>query len=280
MSIAPVDTLAARVKATQLKASLLAAAAARIGRTTAPYSDLTSATPLRVALSSTACIRTSNGYSTPRPTRPQRPPRADGDPAITSPPNPSFTMLGQIDWDDTTSILRGCTPVFDALSRHPTLLARLVADVAEDSHLADMCEGYDFMHKLVLYDAAEHSVRLRLHIYQAGFFDRPHNHRWSFASHILRGGYVHRIFGRDDQFGADTDPASLLPIHERREQPGSTYALHHTQRAHHVQAEADTISLLVQQGTVSQTAVPDPRLCWWILLGLRFGARITRTALQ
>lgn len=170
---------------------------------------------------------------------------------MTSPPHPSFARLGQIDWDDTTSILRECTPLFDALTSDPTLLATLVAGVAYDSHLADMCEGYDFMHKLVLYDAAELGVRLRLHLYQTGFFDRPHNHRWSFASHILRGGYVHRIFGRDDQFGEDTDPHSLHPIHERLEQPGSTYALHHTS-VHSVQAEADTISLLVRGPSAKQ----------------------------
>jgi hypothetical protein len=160
-------------------------------------------------------------------------------------------MLGQIDWDDTTSILWGCTPLFDALAGDPALLAALVAGAADDPHLAEMCEGYDFMHKLVLYDAAELNVRLRLHVYRSGFFDRPHNHRWSFASHILRGGYVHRIFGRDDDFDEDTHTDSLLPIHERLEQPGSTYALHHTS-VHTVQAEADTISLLVRGPAAKQ----------------------------
>lgn len=170
---------------------------------------------------------------------------------MTSPPHPRFAALSQIDWDDTTSILRECTPLFDTLTSDPTVLARLVAGVADDPHLADMCEGYDFMQKLVLYDAADLGVRLRLHLYQPGFFDRPHNHRWSFASRILRGGYVHRIFGRDDQFGEDTDPDGLLPIHERLEQPGSTYALHHTS-VHTVQAEADTISLLVRGPSTKQ----------------------------
>lgn len=170
---------------------------------------------------------------------------------MTSPPHPSFAVLGKIDWDDTTSILRGCTPLFDKLGGDPALLAELVTRVAEDPHLSEMCEGYDFMHKLVLYDATELNVRLRLHVYQAGFFDRPHNHRWSFASHILRGGYVHRIFGRDDQFGEDTDPNSMLPIHERLERPGSTYALHHTS-VHTVQAEADTISLIVRGPSAKQ----------------------------
>ncbi|MFD5089220.1 hypothetical protein ACFWMR_01370 [Amycolatopsis thailandensis] len=170
---------------------------------------------------------------------------------MTSSPHPSFAALGHIDWNDTTSILRGCTPVFQSLASDPLLLSALVAGIADDSHLADMCEGYDFMHKLVLYDATDLGVRLRLHVYREGFFDRPHNHRWSFASHILRGGYTHRIFGRDDQFGEDTDPDSLLPIHERFEQPGSTYALHHTS-VHTVQAEADTISLLVRGPSAKQ----------------------------
>ena len=38
---------------------------------------------------------------------------------MTSSPHPSFAQLGQIDWDDTTSILRGCTPLFDTLTRTP-----------------------------------------------------------------------------------------------------------------------------------------------------------------
>lgn len=170
---------------------------------------------------------------------------------MTSPPHPSFAPLSQINWDDTTSILRGCTPLFGTLRSDPALLAKLVVGVAEDPHLREMCEGYDFMHKLVLYDAIDLNVRLRLHLYQAGFFDRPHNHRWSFASHILRGGYIHRIFGRDDQFGEHTDPNSLLPIHERLEQSGSTYALHHTS-VHTVHAQADTISLLIRGPATKQ----------------------------
>jgi len=52
-------------------------------------------------------------------------------------------------------------------------------------------------------------------------------------------------------FGEDTDPASLLPIHERLEQPGSTYVLHHTS-VHTVQAEADTISLLIRGPSAKQ----------------------------
>lgn len=164
---------------------------------------------------------------------------------MTNLPHPSFASLAKIDWDDTASILHGCAPVFNALTDEPGLLTGLLARIGGDPHLVEMCEGYDFMHKLVLYDNIELNIRLRLHLFQGGNFDRPHNHRWSFASRILRGNYVHRIFGRDDQFREDTDQDDLLPIHERVERGGSTYALHHTS-VHAIQAEADTISLLVR----------------------------------
>ena len=164
---------------------------------------------------------------------------------MTYPPHPTFAALRQIDWDDTSSILHGCTELLDALDGDRSLLADLVAQVGQDPHLADMCEGYDFMRKIVLHDARDLNIRLRLHLYQAGFFDRPHNHRWSFASRILHGSYTHRVFGSDDQFVEDTDPHTLRPVYKRVEGPGSTYALHHTS-VHTVQAEADTISLLVR----------------------------------
>jgi hypothetical protein len=162
-----------------------------------------------------------------------------------SPPHPSFAGLEKIDWDDTGSILGGCRPVFDALTRDPGLLPRLLDDLGGDEHLRAMCERYDFLDKLVLHDIAPAGIRVRLHLYRPGYFDRPHNHRWSFASHILRGRYRHRIFGRDHEFSEDTDPDALTAIHERFEEPGATYALHHT-TVHTVQADAGTISLLLR----------------------------------
>src|SRR5215471_12100212 len=160
-------------------------------------------------------------------------------------PHSSFHGLSDIDWDDTGSILHYATPIFDAFATEPDLLDGLLDNLAHDAHLRAMCERYDFMDKLVLHDHTDRQVRVRLHLYRAGYFDRPHNHRWSFASQILRGSYLHRIYGRDNDFGEDTAPDTLQPIHERIESPGANYALHHTS-VHTVQAEADTISLLLR----------------------------------
>lgn len=160
-------------------------------------------------------------------------------------PDPSFASLAGIDWDDTDSILTGTTPVLQTLTGHRDLLAVMIDNVAADPGLADHCEGYDFMRKLVLYDDPALQVRVRLHLYQGGFFDRPHNHRWSFASRIVRGSYEHRLFGSDSDFGESTDPTALQALLTRRERAGTTYALHHTS-VHSVTAAPDTVSLIVR----------------------------------
>ena len=153
--------------------------------------------------------------------------------------------LRHIDWDDTGSILSGCMPAFDAIASHPDVLAVLLASLEADTRLQGMCERYDFLDKLVVCDLPDAGVRVRLHLYRDGYFDRPHNHRWSFASRILRGQYVHRIFGRDAELTEDTDPGTLRAIHVRIETPGATYALHHAS-VHTVQAGEGTVSLLIR----------------------------------
>ncbi|GAA1408469.1 hypothetical protein [Catellatospora coxensis] len=159
--------------------------------------------------------------------------------------HPALASLTALDWNDTSSILAGCTTLFDAVASEPDLLPALVQRLPGDAHLAAMCERYDFLDKLVLADLPHPGIRVRLHRYRDGYFDRPHNHRWNFASNILRGQYRHRVFGRDDAFTEDLDPDTLVPIHERIERPGDCYVLHHTS-VHTVQAQADTLSLLVR----------------------------------
>lgn len=164
---------------------------------------------------------------------------------MTALPHRAFAGLAAIDWASTESILSGCTPAFEAITATPVLLDALLTRLPGDQALAAMCEHYDFMYKLVLYNNPDASVRVRLHLYRAGYFDRPHPHRWDFFAGIYRGSYRHRIFGSDAMFGEDTNPRTLTPLIERTERPGCTYALHHS-AVHTVQPEADTISILIR----------------------------------
>jgi hypothetical protein len=164
---------------------------------------------------------------------------------MTAPRHPALAGLDDINWTSTESILTGSQPAYEAITAGTGLLDELLRSLPGNEALAAMCERYDFMDKLVLHDAPDAGVRVRLHLYRGGYFDRPHPHRWDFFAGIYRGSYRHRIFGTDDHFSTTTDPSKLRPLIERIERPGSTYALHHS-TVHSVQAEADTISIVVR----------------------------------
>jgi hypothetical protein len=157
----------------------------------------------------------------------------------------AFRSLRDIDWDDVGSVLAGSASVFNAFESDSETVPALLGQVADDVHLQSMCERFDFLDKLVVHDDREAEVRVRIHLFREGYYDRPHNHRWTFASLLLCGSYVHRLFGRDDVLREDTDADSLSPILERTENVGSRYALHHNS-VHTVQAAADTISIVVR----------------------------------
>lgn len=161
-------------------------------------------------------------------------------------PHPVFDALADTDWDDTESILTTATPVFDALTRDDrALLLQLLDRVSRLPELAVMCEGYDFMRKLVLHADPVSDVRLRLHLYSGRRTERPHNHRWPFASHILCGHYRHNVYGTDSGFDETINPAGLKPILTQCQRPGDTFAIHHT-CVHNVCAEPGTLSMILR----------------------------------
>lgn len=148
------------------------------------------------------------------------------------------------DWNNLQQVSDRSQSVFQDLL-YSGGLQEALDNLRSDEHLRSMCERYDFLDKLVLYDDPSTSVRVRLHLFRSGYYDRPHNHRWSFASRILRGEYVHRIYGREDVLLGQHDSQPLDPIMERIEREGDEYVLHHNS-VHSVQATEDTISLVLR----------------------------------
>ena len=166
----------------------------------------------------------------------------------------AFHSLRCTDWDDVGSVAARCAPIFDSLEAEPGTIPALLERLADDSHLQSLCERFDFFDKLVVHDDVEAKIRVRIHLFVKGYFDRPHNHRWTFASLLLSGSYLHQLFGRDEAFGEDTDVDSLKPIMERTEQAGSRYALHHNS-VHAVRAANDTISIVVRGPAAKQRSL-------------------------
>jgi hypothetical protein len=171
--------------------------------------------------------------------------------------------LRSLDWEDTDAVGAATVKALAMLTSQQRMLRGILLDLPERPDLLGLCEHYDILDKIVLHDDPS-GVRVRLHVFLPGYFDRPHNHRWSYASTILRGQYRHYLFG-DADLDETIDPASLKALMVRDEQPGSTYALHHTM-VHAVVAEPYTVSLVIRGPAVKDRFLVMDRKTgqsWW-----------------
>ncbi|WP_066582756.1 hypothetical protein [Cellulomonas timonensis] len=161
--------------------------------------------------------------------------------------------LLKIDWDDTDAVEAVAEEALKAVAADGRILREALAALAERPDLQALCEHPDpqgtadlgqQLDKVVLYADPDSGVRVRLHAFWPGYYDLPHNHRWTFASLVMRGRFRHRIYG--DQGPDDAPlPVPLLPLHVRHEEPGNVYALHH-RMLHALIAEPGTVSLVVR----------------------------------
>ena len=171
--------------------------------------------------------------------------------------------LRSLDWEDIDAVEHATRKALTTLTDDMRPVRETLLALPERPELLKLCEHYDILDKIVFHDD-ESGIRLRLHVFLPGYFDRPHNHRWSYASIILRGQYRHYLFG-DAELDESIDPASLRALLVRDEQAGSTYALHHTM-VHAVVAEPFTVSLVIRGPAVKDRFVVMDRKTnksWW-----------------
>jgi predicted metal-dependent enzyme (double-stranded beta helix superfamily) len=175
-----------------------------------------------------------------------------------------LTDIGTLDWNDLTAVTHASDKLLTALDGDRELLRGLVDGALADPSLLRLCEHYDILDKIVVHDDPT-GWRLRLHVFLPGYFDRPHNHRWSYVTRILSGSYTHTLYGTEDLLDDHVDPVALVPRMVRTEQPGDTYTLHHTM-IHSVVAEPYTVSLIVRGPSVKDRFLVTDRhtgQAWW-----------------
>jgi hypothetical protein len=184
--------------------------------------------------------------------------------ATTLSPAGLFTPLQGLDWDDLAAVSAASAAVLDELDADRALIGQLAARVVEDHSLVRLCEHYDILDKIVLHDDPA-GWRLRLHVFLDGYFDRPHNHRWTYSSRILDGAYTHTLYGSDDGLTDDVDVAKLTARLVRVEEAGDTYTLHHSM-IHSVTAHGMATTLIVRGPAVKDRFVVTDRVtgkAWW-----------------
>ncbi|MBM0201666.1 hypothetical protein ACIA47_17690 [Micromonospora sp. NPDC051227] len=161
--------------------------------------------------------------------------------------------LDGVDWEDIDQVGSASRKVLNAIDADRGILRRAIDDLPSRPELLAMCEHPDIddadgkgqqLDKIVLYANAETGVRVRLHTFWPGYYDLPHNHRWTFASLVLRGGFRHYLYG--DQGPDDAVPqAAPQALTVREERAGTTYALHH-RALHALIAEPGSVSLVLR----------------------------------
>lgn len=172
--------------------------------------------------------------------------------------------LRWIDWNDIDDVELNCREALDELAAEPRIVRMRLEQLPDRPELLALCEHYDILDKIVLHTDDDHGVRIRLHVFLPGYFDRPHNHRWSYASRILRGQYRHYLFG-NAEIDERVEPMKLPVLQAREEPVGTTYALHHTM-VHAVVAEPYTVSLVIRGPAVKDKFLVMDRKtdeAWW-----------------
>jgi hypothetical protein len=173
--------------------------------------------------------------------------------------------LRSLDWRDMEAVgaatRKALMTVLEEKNR--PVIRKILLALPGQPELLRLCEHYDILDKVVLWDDPA-GFRVRLHVFLPGYFDRPHNHRWSYASTVLAGQYRHILFG-DAELDEHVDPASLTPVMVRWEQAGSSYVLQHTM-VHAVVAEPYTVSLVIRGPAVKDRFLVMDRSTgesWW-----------------
>lgn len=175
-----------------------------------------------------------------------------------------YAPLAGLDWTDLPAVTAASTKVIHRLAADPALLGALTDAVTDNPRLASLCEHYDILDKIVLHDDPD-GWRIRLHTFLDGYFDRPHNHRWTYTSRILFGSYAHTLYGNDHDFTDAIEVAKLQPRMVRVEGPGDTYTLSHSM-IHSVTARGETVTLIVRGPAVKDRFVVTDRVtgkAWW-----------------
>lgn len=149
------------------------------------------------------------------------------------------SAAGRFRWDAAREAGPACEHVLARIGGRPDLLLGLATEVLADPGAG---ESYPQMDKLVLWRSQDGDLRLRLHVFSRGYRDRPHNHRWSFASTILAGSYRHTIYGSS----ADViERGDLRPLWTAEHRAGESYFLD-SDAVHSLHVDQLAVSLVLR----------------------------------
>lgn len=172
--------------------------------------------------------------------------------------------IRNIDWSDLEAVRSTSSFLLKQISEDAECLGKLIANAVSEPSLRNLFEHYDILDKMVLLDDPESGVRLRLHIFLPGYFDRPHNHRWKYTTLILKGGYRHYTYLPHD-YTADEEIRDMSPVIASFEGVGNSYT-YDARMFHSIIAEPNTVTLILRGPSEKSEFLVvdrDTKESWW-----------------
>jgi hypothetical protein len=172
-----------------------------------------------------------------------------------------LSRIDAADFDDMWHLQQEGGAILQELVRRGPLLRQLLAAGKNNEALRSMAEHQPAMDKYVVFQSARKKARVRIHRFRPDFLDKPHSHRWSLCSRIIKGTTLTRYFGADFNLRQDYKehaPSVLVAI---RLTEGSYYSFGHT-IIHTFQGSPGCVTLTLR-GPVSKpvaTAFGDGKL--------------------
>jgi hypothetical protein len=140
-----------------------------------------------------------------------------------------------VDWDDMRAVESAAAPFLDALVDRPQTMIDAMEHALGAPELLARSESDHFFDRAVLFEDYRRGCSVRLQHLHPEDYDRPHNHRATFVTTVLAGGYQHTVYAgpadldeRTATVPMSSEEVDAMPVLvERFEGPGSRYAIHH-----------------------------------------------------
>jgi hypothetical protein len=176
----------------------------------------------------------------------------------------------QIDWSNFEAAAQTARRILADLAADRALLTALTLNARRDPSLFAMCERHALDDKIVLYDGLKaQNFRIRWRLANSGQYERLHQHRFSFATHILAGTHYETLWQRREE--AQPGPGGCFRQEDFdvcfvREMPaGQAFVLHHD--TWHSSATSEGAIALILRGPAEKDRSAIIRLstgeAWW-----------------
>jgi len=193
-----------------------------------------------------------------------------------------------IDWSQFEKAGATTRNLLVELLNDKATLRYLVDSVEHSPKLLAQCESHELLDRMEIYDAQERGFQIRFNFSTNISSIRPHDHRYSFSTHIARGSYKHIWYDLGQNLNSTSESANLKNFMDKHhpdthtkcdfdlikqqyvstESTNSQYTIHHS-CVHATVTTPGTLSLIIKGPSEKNRSLiidEKERKLWW-----RFG---------